>query len=513
MLGMARRSRKSEGVLFVPPPLHDGDAALAEMARVLPAAHLARQIVVAVERLDLSEFLASFHGQGSLPYRPDIMLRVVLFEMRAGRRSPAQWHKDTLESLPVRWLLQGYEPSRSVWYAFRDRIAPWLEGLNEQVLAQAIEEGLTTAARCSLDGTLIAANASRHRLLNEATLKKRVEQLEPVVAADQQHEPPPPLPGWMAPTVSGRERQQQRYHEAQQRMGQLQERNQQKRSSKRKPAEKVVVSVSDPEAALGRDKEKVFRPLYNVQLVDDLDSPLILGYGVFAQPNDNNTLAPMLDRQAQLTGRKPETMLADASYANGADLAVVDLAGVTLFAPYQANDYTARKTKKPPQLPKKDFTWLAEEQTYRCPQGHRLAHDGTSRQQRSSTETVKVDQYRCPPEHCRVCPLRAQCTPNPDAGRTISRGEHEELIDALQQRMQTPAAKELYRLRRQTVELVNADFKEHRHFRRFSGRGLLRANAEVGLQVLVNNLLVCVAYEKLDVPSQPPVQTSQKTAA
>jgi transposase len=180
MLGMTRRSRKSEGVLFVPPPLHDGDAALAEMARGLPADHLARQIVVAVERLDLSEFLASFHGQGSLPYRPDIMLRVVLFEMREGRHSPAQWRKDTIESLPVRWLLQGYEPSRSVWYALRDRSAPWLVALNEQVLAQAIDEGITTAARCSLDGTLIAANASRHRLMNEATLKKRVEQLEQV---------------------------------------------------------------------------------------------------------------------------------------------------------------------------------------------------------------------------------------------------------------------------------------------------------------------------------------------
>jgi transposase len=513
MVGIARRSRKSEGVLFVPPPLHAGDAALEEMAEGLSADHLARQIVVAVERLDLSEFRASFHGQGSLPYRPDIMLRVVLFEMREGRHSPAQWCKDTIESVPVRWLLQGYEPSRSVWYAFRDRIAPWVKALNEQVLAQAIEEEITPAARCSLDGTLIAANASRHRLLNDATLKKRAEQLDQVVAADQRHETPPPLPGWMAPTVCGREGQQQRYHEAQQRMGQLQERNQQKRSSKRKPAEKIVVSVSDPEAALGRDKEKVFRPLYNVQLVDDLDSPLILSYGVFAQPNDNNTLEPMLDRQAQMTGRKPDTLLADASYANGADLAVADLAGVTMFTPYQANDYTTGKTKKPGQLPKKDFAWLAEEETYRCPQGHLLEHVGSSRQQRSSIETVKVDQYRCPPEHCRVCPLRAQCTPNPDAGRTISRGEHEELIDALQQRMQTPEAKALYRLRRQTVELVNADFKEHRKFRKFSGHGQSRAEAEVGLQVLVNNALVCVAYAKLEKPSKPTVQESQKSTA
>jgi hypothetical protein len=57
--------------------------------------------------------------------------------------------------------------------------------------------------------------------------------------------------------------------------------------------------------------------------------------------------------------------------------------------------------------------------------------------------------------------------------------------------MAGPQAKELYRLRRQTVELVNADWKEHRKLRRFSGRGLPRARVQVGLTVLTHNLLTC----------------------
>ena len=59
----------------------------------------------------------------------------------------------------------------------------------------------------------------------------------------------------------------------------------------------------------------------------------------------------------------------------------------------------------------------------------------------------------------------------PAAGRTISRAEHEELIEALRARMQTDEAKNLYRLRRQTVELSYADLTEHRKLRRFSGHG------------------------------------------
>lgn len=67
--------------------------------------------------------------------------------------------------------------------------------------------------------------------------------------------------------------------------------------------------------------------------------------------------------------------------------------------------------------------------------------------------------------------------------------EHEELIEVLRARMAAPEAQALYRLRKQTVELVNADLKQHRKLRRFSGRGLARARCEVGLLVLAQNLL------------------------
>jgi hypothetical protein len=58
--------------------------------------------------------------------------------------------------------------------------------------------------------------------------------------------------------------------------------------------------------------------------------------------------------------------------------------------------------------------------------------------------------------------------------------------------MQTPEAKTLYRRRGQTVELGFADVKEHRKLRRFSGLGLKRARTEIGLEVLVHNMLTVV---------------------
>jgi hypothetical protein len=97
--------------------------------------------------------------------------------------------------------------------------------------------------------------------------------------------------------------------------------------------------------------------------------------------------------------------------------------------------------------------------------------------------------------------LRSRCTPRSEQGRTISRREHEEVSAALQRRMATAEAKELYRLRGRTVELVNADWKTHRRLRRFSGRGLKRARCQVGVLALTQNLLTLLTVERKDEKS------------
>jgi hypothetical protein len=419
--------------------------------------------------------------------------------------------------------------ARSCWYDFRDRLAPLLPQLNRQPLAQAIEAGLTTATRGALDGTLVAANASRHKVVTQATLLKHLEQLAAACAADApqpataapvadvaapaagdetpegvasllappgadtpapeatdappQLSPAPALPAWMATSVAGRKQQRQRLQQALRRMEELQANNLKKWASKRKKAESIVVSPSDPETAVGRDKEKVFRPLYNVQIVDDLDSPLILAYEVFAQQNDAGLLGTMLKRVEEQAGHGLNAALMDSAYAGGADLAAADAKGVTVYAPVPGDGVV-----NPKQIPKREFRWQEQEQTYVCPQGHTLGFEESWREKRAGGG-IQVWRYRCPPEHCLACPQQAKCTRTPASGRAVTRQEHEELIEALRSRMGSEEAKQLYRLRGQNVELVNADWKEHRKLRRFSGRGRKRVGAEVGLNVLAQNLL------------------------
>jgi transposase len=150
----------------------------------LPADHLTRAIDAVVDRLDLTDLFASYAGVGSQPPRPDLRLKIVLYEMQTGRHSPAQWAKDVRDRRCLLWLGRGITPSRSRGDAFRDRVGARLEDWNRQVLQGAVAFGLTTAQSGSLDGTLIAAHASRHRLLNLARLDRRLEELDRVIAAD-----------------------------------------------------------------------------------------------------------------------------------------------------------------------------------------------------------------------------------------------------------------------------------------------------------------------------------------
>ncbi len=102
------------------------------------ADHLARRISEAGDLLDLGPLWSSYLGVGKKGLPADLLLKAVLYEMHGKRPSPAQWTKDARENEPVRWLLFGLEPSRTHWYDFRDRLAPFWDGWNASVLQEGM---------------------------------------------------------------------------------------------------------------------------------------------------------------------------------------------------------------------------------------------------------------------------------------------------------------------------------------------------------------------------------------
>ena len=293
-----------------------------------------------------------------------------------------------------------------------------------------------------------------------------------------------------ARTARGRQCQLKRWKRAQQQLHKRVQRNQNKRASKRTDSKKMVICPSDPEAAVSRDKRGVFRPLYNHQLLADLDSDLILGYETFAQPNDSGLGKIVLRRTEQLLGHKLAVVLEDAGYTGGQDLADAEKAGVTVLGPCAGQSSEETDRNKAKQIPKSEFIYDAKRGVYVCPEGKSLECVGQSKQKRSSVELVVLEQYRAAAFECNTCPRKQQCCPKSVQGRSISRSEHEGAIERLRERMNQPHNKELYKRRAATVERLFGDGKGYRGLERMSGRGLQQARIQLAFMVLQHNLRV-----------------------
>jgi transposase len=544
-----------------------------EIDQRLDANHLARQIRTIVLSLDLTELRLAYLGVGKRALPPELMLMVVLYEMHTAQLHPCHWAEDCKFSDPVKWLAMGLQPSPSYFYTFRKRLGPDLWSWNQQVLDRALAEGWTKGDEASIDGTFVAALGSRHRLVKAKTLAQRLDALREALAADcraararaqaavargssdlvitttnpvrtavttgESAEPQAEAvraagtsvaaarpPYWMAKTPAGRRRQLHRFRQAQDRLDALlahhAQRETHKSKRKRRRADQVRISPSEPEAALGRDKLKTFRPLYNVHLASDLDTPLILDYQVHATTTDAGLFIPTMQALKQTLGQEPKRALVDGIYATAANLAYGEEHGVTIYAPVDQKpasaqvDRKAAPAKKACQIPKEQFRWDAAEQTYYCPEGHRLVQISRKVEKKEQDQEVLVYHYRCPPQHCQACPKATQCTPSPHKGRTITRSEHEDKVEALRQRMRTPEGEALYKKRGQTIEPRIGDLKAHRGLRCFAGFGIAQALIQVGLLVLIHNAL-CLTKPRnqprepaqrlassLDTPSQPP---------
>jgi transposase len=471
----------------------------------LPADHRARWLELYVDGLDLSVLCEAYRGSGSEAYRPDLLLKIALLEVLEGRRSPAQWTKDVRENIPLLWLGRGIQPSRTALYDFRDRLGDTIEQLHAGMVRQGIDEGLIDPKEGVQDGTSTRACASRHRMINRTVLQRRREELQVAITQDQTGQPQATVPAWMAKTPAGRRQQSQRYQKAEETLQRRLAENARRPKANRLEENKVTVSTSDPEAPMGRDKEKTFCPLYTSEFVVEPDSLVILAFEVFAQATDAGTLAPMLDKTAQVIGRPLEAVTADSAYATLLDLQECVQRGVELFAPVQENDFTHHKRagRTQERIERDRFTWLAEEKIYICPQGHRLDYQGQEQKRRRGDQKVIEHRYHCSAEHCRSCPLHELCVRNPDKGRTVKRLEGQELLDEHRAKMKTAAGQAKRKRRGEVIERSFADAKEHRDLRKFHGRGLRRARAEVGLVVAAQTALTmsrlrqaCITAEK-----------------
>ena len=460
-----------------------------QIDKKLDSSHHARIVRRQVAQLDPRTLHQIYRGVGRQAYDPIAMLRMVVYLLLKGTASPARWYEEAQFNEAVQWLGYGYQPAHRTWYDFRDRMGDCIEDLHKQLIKIAIDQQHLDPSVGVQDGTSIAACASRHRMINDQTLSARRQFLQELI--DGSLDEDKAIPKWVPTTITGCLDVAQRMDRAREVLDLRIEENAEKPKEKRKDPAKIQVSLSDPDAPLGRDKLKVYRPLYTVQYVIEPISHLILSYQCEADVSDTGMLTPMIDRVQETVGDRLRCMMADAAYCTILDLRDCRDRDIELLAPVQTNSFSKPKqnTNGVGLSNRDQFLWDEGQKTYHCPAGHELKYPSKQQKNRHGGRSLTQLRYHCPPEHCMGCPLAASCVRNASKGRTVTRMEGQELLDAQRAKMEQPDSKTRYKLRGQTVKRGFADAKGNRRFDRYHGRGLRRARGETGLLVLAQNVL------------------------
>ena len=442
-----------------------------------------------VDQIPQRVFSELYAGRGSKPHPPALMFKLALYQIVKQHLSPSKWAREVDSDTVLQKLIGHITPSRTALYNYRDRIINITDGLFEQLITHSVGAGLLERSDAAIDGTSVRSRGSRHRVVNQSTLKRRRNALAEAIAIDIQGEVQSTLPKWMGKTVVGRITQQGKYDKADAILTARIQENSTKRKDSRRDVKKIYISLSDAESALSRDKEFVFCPMYNVQLVTDTKSLLILGFDVSNEASDVGTIGPMIDKVKRIPGVELKRIYADSAYTSQLDLEACRERNVEILAPVQENSFTkshqAEKTDQ--QIPRDKFTYNADTHSFTCPAGHSMPYSKSEVVNRVNGEVVR-ERFLQSLENCQACPLAAQCLRG-GKQRSVSRTIGYEIVEEQKAKMTEEVARECRAIRAQSIEYTNANIKQRIGLRRFGVETIRRARSYLALTLFVLNLM------------------------
>jgi transposase len=150
----------------------------------LPEDHLAWFVIDAVGVIDTAAFYGAYRedGHGRAAYEPSMMVALLLYCWSRGVRSSRRIERACLEDVACRVIAAHQRPDHATIARFVVRHEAALAGLFGEVLGLCADAGLATVGVIAIDGTKVAANASRDRTMDYQQIARTI--IEEQIAAD-----------------------------------------------------------------------------------------------------------------------------------------------------------------------------------------------------------------------------------------------------------------------------------------------------------------------------------------
>jgi transposase len=433
---------------------------------VIAADNAVRVIDAYVDSLDLVELGFSkvkAAATGRPPYDPRDLSKLYLYGYLNRIRSSRGLEREACRNVEVFWLINQLAPDFKTIADFRRDHPQAIVAVCRAFTRFCREQSLFGAELLAIDGTKIAAVASRKQVITPEQIKKRDAAIERKIAeylatmdeADRQEEAPEPAPVDVAAAIAALKAQRETLQ------------RQAEELAREGLKQKVV---GEPDAKLMRTPHG-HQVAYNAQIAVDAKHKLIVAFDLTNDGNDQQQLHPMAVQGKAAVAADTVTVVADIGYSNGEQGARCEQDGITPIVPRA--ETVNPKGKQ--YFSRDQFSYDRESDSWRCPAGETLSLYKTSRTQKKKEYTSKA---------CRTCPLRPQCTKAPQ--RVIVRDFYEDDRETMHRRTVTDPAWMKYR--REMAEHPFGTMKWLMGHPRFLVRRLIKAKAELALTVLSYNL-------------------------
>jgi transposase len=424
-----------------------------------------RVIDAFVDTLDLAELKFSkvaAERMGRPPFAPGDLLKLYIYGYLHRIRASRRLEGETGRNVQVMWLLNRLRPSFKTIADFRKDHAEAIVKVCRAFIRFCGEQSLFGAELLAIDGTKIAAVASRKQVMTPQRIAKMNAAIDQKIAgylasmdeADRTEAGSASKPVDVAAAIEALKAQKEQL--------QAQAQDLAARGLKQ-------LVMTEPEARLMRTAHG-HAVAYNAQTVVDAKHKLIVAFDLTNEGNDLQQLHPMAELGKEAVGAGEITVVADTGYSNGEHGARCEQDKITAIVPRpetvnpKGDEYFSRDR----------FSYDRESDTWRCPAGETLSLFKTS-------QTKQKKEYRS--QACGTCPLKAQCTDT--ARRVIVRHFNEDAREAMHRR--AVVAPIWMQRRRETVEHPFGTMKWLMAGPRFLVKGLKKAKAELALGVLSYN--------------------------
>jgi transposase len=238
------------------------------------------------------------------------------------------------------------------------------------------------------------------------------------------------------------------------------------------------VSISDSGSRFMKNKKGKIELSYNPQLTVDRKG-FIVANDVCQDAHDTGQLKPQVLQAEENLRILPENVAwsFDSGYFEGSNIKFLSDKKIDGYIP----DNNEKKENNP--YDKKHFRYDPIGDEYTCPEGNKVAfiRESFDKQKKKSVRT-----YKC--VGCLNCQSKSKCTKRRNGIRYLKMLPYEGERNIMVAKMKTEEAKEIYKIRGQTIEPVFGDMKENKGFRTFLMRGIEGVRADLNIACAAMNI-------------------------